>query len=129
MKLNLMAIAVSLVLTAVLAIFGIYVGLIAIIAPLIAGFVAAYLYTSTTGDGALNAGIGAGIGGLIYTILAFYAFASVVSAFTVFNLSFDNFAVTVIGALIIDAILGAIAGVIGVLVKGEQATEPAEPTE
>lgn len=61
-----MAIVVSLVLTAVLAIFGWYVGLIAIIAPIIAGIVAGYVYTSTTGDGALNCGIGAGIGGLIY---------------------------------------------------------------
>lgn len=37
-----------------------------------------------------------------------------------------NFAVTVIGAFIIDFILGAIGGVIGVLIKGESSVEPAE---
>ena len=122
MKLNLMAIVIAIVLTAVLAIFGYYVGLIAIIAPIIAGIVVGYAYTSTTGDGAINGGIGAGIGGLIYTILAYFAFASFITAFTVLVPTGANFAVTVIGALIIDFILGAIGGVIGVLIKGESAS-------
>jgi hypothetical protein len=117
-----MAIVIAIVLTAVLAIFGFYVGLIAIIAPIIAGIVVGYAYTSTTGDGAINGGIGAGIGGLIYTILAYFAFASFITAFTVLVPTGANFAVTVIGALIIDFILGAIGGVIGVLIKGESAS-------
>jgi len=37
-----------------------------------------------------------------------------------------KYAVTVIGALIIDFILGAIGGVIGVLLKGETAVEKSE---
>lgn len=122
MKLNLMAIVIAIVLTAVLAIFGYYVGLIAIIAPIIAGIVVGYAYTSTTGDAAINGGIGAGIGGFIYTILAYFAFASFITAFTVLVPTGANFAVTVIGALIIDFILGAIGGVIGVLIKGESAS-------
>ena len=121
-----MAILIGLVLTAVLAIFGIYVGLIAIIAPIIAGIIVGYVYTNTTGDGAINGGIGAGIGGLIYTILAYYAFAAVITAFTIFVPTGANFAITVIGALIIDFILGAIGGVIGVLLKGESASETTE---
>lgn len=130
MKLNWMAIAIGIVLTAVLAIFGFYVGLIAIIAPIMAGIVVGYLYADNTGDGAINAGIGAGIGGLIYTILAFYAALSVITAITYFTASTyvptgANLAVTAIGALVIDFILGAIGGVIGVLLKGETATEAA----
>jgi hypothetical protein len=126
-----MAIAIGIVLTAVLAIFGIYVGLIAIIAPIIAGIIVGYVYTDNTGDGALNAGIGAGIGGLIYTILAFYAALSVITAITYFTASTyvptgANLAVTAIGALIIDFVLGAIGGVIGVLIKGEQAAKTTE---
>lgn len=126
MKLNLMGIAIGIVLTAVLAIFGFYVGLIAIIAPIIAGIVVGYIYTNTTGDGVINGGIGAGIGGLIYTILAYFAFASVITALTTFIPAGANFAVTVIGALIIDFILGAIGGVTGVLLKGETAVETTE---
>lgn len=123
MKLNLMAILIGIVLTAVLAIFGIYVGLVAVIAPIIAGIIIGYIYTDNTGDGAINGGIGAGIGGLIYTILAYFAFASVITALTMFVPTGETFAVTAIGALIIDFILGTIGGVIGVLLKGEGSTE------
>ena len=121
MKLNLMAIAVALILTAVLAIFGFYVGLVAVIAPIIAGIIVGYIYTDNTGDGAINGGIGAGIGGVIYTVIAYFAFASVITALTTFVPTGEDFAVLVIGALIIDFILGAIGGVIGVLLKGEKA--------
>jgi hypothetical protein len=116
-----MAIAIALVLTVVLALFGFYVGLIAIVAPLIAGIIVGYVYTNTTGDGAINGGIGAGIGGLIYTILAYFAIVSFINAFTMIVPTGANYAVTVIGALVIDFILGAIGGVIGVLLKGENA--------
>ena len=124
MKLNLMAIVVSLILTAVLAILGVYVGLIAIVAPIIGGLVAGYAYTNTTGDGAINGGIGAGIGGVIYTILAYYYFAAVITALTAIVPTGANFAITVIGALIIDAILGAIGGFVGVLLKGQPEETP-----
>lgn len=124
MKLNGMAILIGLILTAVIAIFGIYVGLIAVIAPLIAGLVVGYFYMDNTADGAINAGIGAGLGGLIYTILAYFAGLSAVNLLIYLTGSTavptgETFAVTAIGALIIDFILGAIAGVIGVLLKGE----------
>ena len=122
MKLNIMAILIGIVLTAVLAIFGFYVGLIAVVAPIIAGLIVGYTYTDNAGDGALNAGIGAGIGGMIYSILAFYAALSFVTALTYFTASTyvptgANLAVTAIGALVIDFILGAIGGYIGVSCK------------
>lgn len=126
MKLNLMAIAIALVLTVVFAIFGFYVGLIAIVAPLIAGIIVGYVYTNTTGDGAINGGIGAALGGVIYTILAYFAFVGFITAFTMIVPTGANYAVTVIGALIIDFILGAIGGVIGVLIKGESTAEKSE---
>ena len=129
MKLNWMAIALGIVITAVFALLGIYVGLIAIIAPLIAGLIIGYIYTDNTGDAAINAGIGAGIGGLIYTILAFYATLTVITALAYVYGTYvptgANLAVTAIGALIIDFIIGAIGGVIGVLLKGESSAKPA----
>ena len=74
-----MAIAIASVITFRFSIIWILRGLIAIVAPLIAGIIAGYVYTNTTGDGAINGGIEAGIGGLIYTILAYLAFISFIN--------------------------------------------------
>ena len=54
MKLNLMAIAIALVLTVNISNIWILCRLIAIVAPLIAGIIVGYVYTNTTGDGAIK---------------------------------------------------------------------------
>jgi hypothetical protein len=95
---------IGIVLTIVIGLIGIFIPFLGILAPIIGGFVAAYMAGGDYKDGAVNGGIAGAFGG---ALLGFV----LLGAFTVF-----------IGGLalgfIIGLILGIIGGTLGIIVKG-----------
>ena len=127
MKINWMSVGIGFITTIILTVILSYVGL-SILGPLIGGLIAAYMITGTYTDGAINGGLGACIAGFIYTLVVVLLGAPAISAAMVSDgyTSGDVGLIAIIGAivsLVIFFILGAIGGIIGILIKGKSTPE------
>lgn len=125
---NWRSVGVGTAVTLILAFIGLFVPFLSILAPIIGGFVAAYMAGGDYGDGAANGGVAGGIGLLIFVGL-FLALFGAIGGALIGDVGLGAAAGGIVGAvigLIIGLILGIIGGVIGIVVKGKDEEISAE---
>jgi hypothetical protein len=130
-------IGIGFVVTLVLAIIGLFVPFLGLLAPIIGGIVAGYMIGGGKYvDGIVDGGLSAGIAGFIFTLVTVLLLGSLISTVaTTAGYTGSTGALTaaaaIIGAIvafIIFLILGLIGGVIGIAISGKPKEAPmAEP--
>lgn len=120
-------VALGFVVTLILAFIGLFVPYLIILAPIIGGFIAAYLAGGDYRDGTVNGGI-AGALGLLVVLAIGFAFFGALAGVLVGSITLGAVTAGIFGAIIgfiIGLILGIIGGLIGIAVKGQPARKPA----
>ncbi len=123
MKYNWTAVGVGFFVTLILGLLFPFIGL-GLIAPIIGGIVAGYITKGTYMDGALNGGNGAGFAGFIAVLIIVFVFGGNSGSLTGVSVNSGGLLLatflTAIVVGIINTILGAIGGAVGILIKGNK---------
>lgn len=131
---NWKVIGIGFVVTLVLAVIGLYVPFLGLLAPIIGGIVVGYMIGGGKYvDGVVNGGLSAGIAGFIFTLITVLLLGAVISTLATtagYTGSTGALAATaaIIGAIfafVIFFVLGLIGGVIGIAIKGQPKETPA----
>ncbi len=95
---------IGIVVTVIIGLIGIFIPFLAILAPIIGGFVAAYIVGGDYKDGAVSGGIAGAGGGAVLGFVLLGAFTAIIGGLAL--------------GFIFGLIMGIIGGVIGIVVKG-----------
>lgn len=99
---------IGIVITVILGLIGIFIPFLGVLAPIIGGFIAAYIMGGDYKDGAVNGGIAGAFGGSILGLVLLGAFTAIIGGLAL--------------GFIFGLILGIIGGTIGIIVKSGYGT-------